>query len=90
MSEQVGIADRKANALSGEVEESRALLDSAERSRKQLEVELVDARNSVGEMQTINSKELSAKRAMEGSIHAMQAEIDAMLHAAKNAEEKVG
>merc|ERR1712062_840888 len=28
--EQVGISERKANALSGEVEESRALLDSAE------------------------------------------------------------
>merc|ERR1711941_82546 len=29
--EQVGISERKANALSGEVEESRALLDSADR-----------------------------------------------------------
>merc|ERR1712154_177275 len=35
--EAVGIADRKAGALSGEVEESRALLDSAERSKRQLD-----------------------------------------------------
>merc|ERR1719315_676363 len=36
VSEQVGISERKAAALSGEVEESRALLDSAERAKRQL------------------------------------------------------
>jgi len=36
----------------------------------------------------INNKEMSAKRAMESGVHTMQAEIDAMLHAAKNGEEK--
>merc|ERR1712213_24382 len=40
--EQVGISERKANALSGEVEESRALLDSAERAKRQLDSELAD------------------------------------------------
>merc|ERR1712179_672905 len=54
--EQVGISDRKANALSGEVEESRALLDSADRAKRQLDTELADARNAVNEMQVINSK----------------------------------
>merc|ERR1712209_229310 len=49
--EAVGIADRKAGALSGEVEESRALLDSAERSKRQLDQELSDARSAVNEMQ---------------------------------------
>merc|ERR1719147_102155 len=58
--EQVGISERKAAALSGELEESRALLDSAE----------------------------PAKRGLEGAIHTVQAEVDAMLQAAKNAEEK--
>merc|ERR1712198_120614 len=33
-------------------------------------------------------REMSAKRALEGHIHTVQAEIDAMLGAAKNAEEK--
>merc|ERR1712131_374547 len=47
--EQVGISERKANALSGEVEESRALLDSAERAKRQLYSELADARNAVNE-----------------------------------------
>merc|ERR1712029_1275648 len=35
ITEQVGIAERKAAALSGEVEESRALIDSADRAKRQ-------------------------------------------------------
>merc|ERR1719305_2143502 len=58
--EQVGISERKAAALSGELEESKALMDS----------------------------DMTAKRGLEGAIHTIQAEVDAMLGAAKNAEEK--
>merc|ERR1719348_2445619 len=39
-------------------------------------------------MTSISSREMNAKRALEGSLHTMQAEIDAMLANAKNAEEK--
>merc|ERR1712133_96449 len=60
--EQVGISERKANALSGEVEESRALLDSAERAKRQLDSELADARNAVNEMGVINSRAMHEKR----------------------------
>ena len=88
VSEQVGIAERKAAALSGEVEESRALLDSADRSKRQLDMEIADARNSCNALQAINSREMASKRALEGSLHTVQAEIDAMLQAAKGAEEK--
>merc|ERR1712002_973827 len=88
ISEAAGIADRKAAALSGEVEESRALLDSAERSKRQLDMEISDSRHACNEMQAINSREMASKRGLEGQLHTMQAEIDAMLQAAKNAEEK--
>ena len=88
VSEQVGIAERKSTALAGEMEESRALLDSAERSKRQLDVDLGDTRSSINEMQTINSKEMAAKRALEGALHTCQAEVDGLLQAAKNAEEK--
>jgi len=88
IAEQVGIAERKAASLSAEMEESRALLDSAERGKRQLEVELSDARNSFNEMQTINSKDMAVKRSLEGSLHTVQAEIDALMQAAKNSEEK--
>merc|ERR1711972_762083 len=88
VSEQVGISERKAAALSGEVEESKALLDSSERAKRQLDMEIADSRNACNEMQAINSREMASKRGLEGQLHTMQAEIDAMLQAAKNAEEK--
>merc|ERR1712088_942721 len=40
ITESFGLADRRANALSGELEESRSLLDSADRGKKQAEMEL--------------------------------------------------
>merc|ERR1712025_606817 len=86
--EQVGITERKASALAGEMDESRALLDAAERSKRQLDVDLSDSRNQINEMQNINSKEMAAKRALEGALHTCQAEIDSLLQAAKNSEEK--
>merc|ERR1719220_511058 len=88
VAEQVGITERKAAALAGEMEESRALLDGAERSKRQLDTDLGDARNSINEMQNINSKEMAAKRSLEGSLHTAQAEVDSLLLAAKNSEEK--
>merc|ERR1712150_317243 len=39
-------------------------------------------------MQVINGRDMTAKRGLEGAIHTIQAEVDAMLGAAKNAEEK--
>jgi len=86
--EAVGIAERKAGALSGEVEESRALLDSADRSKRQLESELADARTAVSEMSVINNKDMHEKRSLESVIHTLQAEIDDALQAAKNSEDK--
>jgi len=86
--EQVGISERKANALSGEVEESRALLDSADRAKRQLDSELADARNAVNEMSVINSRATHDKRGVESMIHTLQAEIDDALGQAKNSEEK--
>merc|ERR1712213_24704 len=88
VTEQVGIADRKAAALNGEMEESRSLLDSNDRSNRQLVADIADARSAVSEMQSINSRDVAVKRNLEGSIHTIQAEIDGMLVAAKNGEDK--
>merc|ERR1712241_961346 len=88
LSERAGLADRKATALQGEGEESRALLDSATRSKNQTEMELSEARVAGNDMTTINSKAGADKRRLEGAIHTMHAEIDDMLSQAKNSEEK--
>merc|ERR1712051_511792 len=86
--EQVGISERKSAALSGEVEESKALLDGASRAIRQLQNDISDARGAVNNMQTINGRDMTSKRQLESSIHTLQAEVDGMLVAAKNAEEK--
>merc|ERR1711936_243722 len=51
-------------------------------------MELSEARNAVNEMAGINSRAGAEKRRVEGALHTMQAEIDDMLHQAKNSEEK--
>merc|ERR1719483_526928 len=88
MAEKASLADRRANALQGEMEESRALLDSADRGKRQTEAELGASRNAVNEMTSVNSRAGADKRRVEGDLHTMQAEIDDMLHQAKNSEEK--
>merc|ERR1711935_770517 len=88
IAEKAGLADRRGQALQAELEESRALLDSADRGKKQADMELVEARGSVNDMTTINSKAASDKRRLESAVHTMHAEIDDMLSQAKNSEEK--
>merc|ERR1712048_62955 len=88
MAEKANLADRRAQALAGEMEEARALLDSAERGKRQTEAELSESRGAVNEMTSINTRAAAEKRGLEGSVHTLQAEIDDMLHSAKNSEEK--
>ena len=88
MGEKASLADRRANALAGEMEEARSLLDSGERGKRQIEADLSEARAAVNELTSINSKASSDKRAIEGAVHTMHAEIDDMLMQAKNSEEK--
>ena len=88
LAEKAGLAERKANALEGELEESRSLLDSAERGKRQTEMELGESRAAVNDMTSINSKSSAEKRAMESAVHSIHAEIDDMLVQAKNNGEK--
>merc|ERR1712036_14397 len=88
IAEKAGLADRRGQALQAELEEARALLDSADRGKKQADMELCEARGSVNDMTTINSKAASDKRRLESAVHTMHAEIDDMLSQAKSSEEK--
>merc|ERR1712025_843298 len=88
LGEKANLIERRCMALSGEVDEAKALLDSADRGKKQIEYELSESRHAVIEMTSINSKAATDKRSIEGTVHTMYAEIDDMLHQAKNYEEK--
>merc|ERR1712025_1411534 len=88
MAEKASLAERRANALWSEMEEARALLDSAERGKKSIEAELGESRNAVNDMTTVNARAGAEKRRFEGQLHTAQAEIDDMLHQAKASEDK--
>ena len=70
------------------MEESRSLLDSAERGKKQAELELHDARVSVNDLTTVNGRLDNDKRQLESAVHTIHAEIDSLLQSAKNSKEK--
>ena len=86
--EKSGLASRNAMALEDELEASRALLDSADRGKKQASDELAQARESVNDMHAINSKAATDKRKLESAVHTVHAEIDDCLLQAKTADEK--
>merc|ERR1711922_87914 len=46
---------------------------------RQLEMEISDSRNACNEITAINSRDMATKRSLEGQLHTLQAEIDAML-----------
>merc|ERR1712098_664941 len=71
-----------------QLRETIQVFEDESRGKRQIEAEIADARAAVNEIQSINARDMTAKRSLEGSIHTLQAEIDAMLGAAKNAEEK--
>merc|ERR1712179_866060 len=85
--EAVGIAERKAGALSGEVEESRALLDSADRGKRQIDAELVDAPRLADELRAEQDHvqaESRAKRALDTQLGELENRLaDAEAAAAK-------
>jgi hypothetical protein len=58
-------------SIQGELEESRALLDSADRGKKQADMELAEARGAVNDMTTINSKANAEKRSLVIFLHVL-------------------
>merc|ERR1711936_801297 len=76
------------NAMNGELEESKALLEAAIRGQRQVEQELIDTREQVTDVSGGNNALGNAKRKLENDIHQMQADLDNMLASCKNSEEK--
>ena len=85
--EQWQSAERRNNALSGEVEEMRTQLESIERARKAAESELSEASDRVSELMTITSTLSSSKRKLENDCHAMQVDLEDQANELKSAGE---
>ena len=65
-------SERRHNSLTGELQEVRAQLESAERSRKSAEHELVEASERVSELNAHNTTLSAAKRKIESDLHAIK------------------
>ena len=88
LTEKISLSERKGNALQNELDEVKSVLDSSENRKKQLNIELEDARAAVNEMQVINTKDAASKRQIESKIHTLRAELDECTILAKNYDEK--
>merc|ERR1711962_1408336 len=86
--EQYGISERRANALHGELEESRTLLEQSDRGRRQAEAELAEAHDQINDLSNINSTLQIGKRKLESEMQTMHADLDDVLKEAKNSQEK--
>merc|ERR1719474_1222187 len=74
-------ADRKAAAMQNALEESRALLETADRQRRSAEQELADTNETLADLGNVNQSIAAAKRKLE-------ADLDEMTNEARLSEEK--
>merc|ERR1711971_1145205 len=85
------LADAEAKDRAALLTKYKMMSTDLENLREKLENEAMrisDARGAVNNMQTINGRDMTSRRQLESSIHTLQAEVDGMLVAAKNGEEK--
>ena len=73
--EQYGIAERRSNALNGELEESRTLLEQSDRARRQAESDLGEATETLNELSASTNSMNLAKRKLEGELQTLHVRI---------------
>lgn len=69
---QLTASDRQANNLQNDLDESRTLLDQAERGRRNAESDLSDVNNRYGKLNTENTNLVALRRKMESDYHTLQ------------------
>merc|ERR1719300_2086203 len=81
-------ADRKAAAMQNCLEESRALLETADRQRRAAEQELADTNETLADLGNVNQSIAAAKRKLEAEFNQLGADLDEMTNEARLSEEK--
>merc|ERR1712173_142408 len=82
------VADRKAAAMQNALEESRALLETADRQRRSAEQELADTNETLADLGNVNQSIAAAKRKLESEFNQLGADLDEMTNEARLSEEK--
>merc|ERR1719499_2271682 len=82
------VADRKSAAMQNALEESRALLETADRQRRSAEQELADTNETFADLGNVNQSIAAAKRKLEAEFNQLGADLDEMTNEARLSEEK--
>merc|ERR1712152_21843 len=82
------VADRRAAAMANALEESRALLETADRQRRSAEQELADTNETLADLSNVNQSIAASKRKLEGELGQLNADLDEMTNEAKMSEDK--
>ncbi|NXH00331.1 MYH7 protein, partial [Loxia leucoptera] len=88
LKEQVGALERRSNLLLAEVEELRAALEQAERSRKLAEQELLESTERVTLLHSQNMGLINQKKKLEADVSQLSSEVEDAVQECRNAEEK--
>merc|ERR1719466_716601 len=81
-------ADRKAAAMQNALEESRALLETADRQRRAAEQDLADTNENLAELGNVNQSIAAAQRKLESEFNQLGGDLDEMTNEAKLSEDK--
>merc|ERR550539_932878 len=84
------VAERKAHGMQNALEESRTLLEQADRNRRTTEQELSDVNEALSDATVQNQAIAAAKRKLESEMQTLHADLDEMSSEAKLCEDKAG
>ncbi|NXD41144.1 MYH7 protein, partial [Copsychus sechellarum] len=88
LKEQVGALERRSNLLLAEVEELRAALEQAERSRKLAEQELLETTERATLLHSQNMGLINQKKKLEADISQLSSEVEDAVQECRSFEEK--
>merc|ERR1712036_39551 len=81
-------AAKSAAAVANGLEESRALLETADRQRRSAEQELADTNETLADLGNVNQSIAAAKRKLEAEFNQLGADLDEMTNEARLSEDK--
>ena len=87
--ELVGASERSTSSLLAEIDQSRTLLEQADKNRRALETDLHEAADRISELSAANSNLSSQKRKLETDLATLRADLDEAFVELRNSEERV-
>merc|ERR1712088_664517 len=82
------VAEKRSNAMQNALEESRTLLEQADRNRRVTEQELSDVNETLSDATVQNQAIAAAKRKLESEMQTLHADLDEMSSEARLCEDK--